>query len=60
MFDASSPAPGPALKIGTATLKWSNCNAAVLTYQIDTPVQSGVIPLQRVVLDNVALCEALQ
>ncbi len=60
VFDATEPAAGPAMKIGTATLKWSNCNAAVLTYQIDTPVLSGVIPLQRVVLDNVALCEALQ
>ena len=60
VFDASEPAAGPPVKIGTATIKWSSCNAATLTYQIDSPVLSGTIPLQRIALDNVALCKALQ
>ncbi len=60
VFDASDPVAGPAIKMGTATIRWSSCNAAILTYQIDSPVLSGMIPLQRIVLDNVALCEALQ
>jgi hypothetical protein len=42
------------------TIKWSGCNAAVLTYDITSPALSGEIPIERIVLDNVALCQALQ
>jgi hypothetical protein len=30
-----------------------------VTYDITEPAVSGVIPIQRIVEDNVALCEAL-
>jgi hypothetical protein len=57
VFDSPQPAvenqPG-----GTMTIKWNDCNSATLTYDIPSAGQ-GVIELERIVLDNVALCEAL-
>jgi len=44
---------------GTITIKWDSCTSATLTYDIPSAGQ-GEIPLQRIVNDNVALCEALQ
>ena len=60
VFDSSVPAPGEPVKNGTMTIKWSNCNAAVLTYEIDSPALMGEFPIERVVLDNVPWCEAFQ
>jgi len=60
VFDSAEPAPDAPVKIGTMTIKWSGCNAAVLTYDITAPALSGEIPIERIVLDNVALCQALQ
>jgi hypothetical protein len=57
VFDSPEPAvendPG-----GTITIKWNDCTSATLTYDIPSAGQ-GEIPLQRIVNDNVALCEAL-
>lgn len=60
VFDSSNPAPAAPVKIGTMTIKWSGCNAAIVSYVIDSPPLAGEFPIQRVVLDNVPLCEALQ
>jgi len=60
VFDSAEPAPDAPVKIGTMTIKWSGCNAAVLTYDITSPALAGEIPIERIVLDNVALCQALQ
>jgi len=60
IFDSSVPAPSPAAKIGTMTITWTDCNAAVLTYDLDSPVLMGEFPIQRVSLDNVPWCEAFQ
>ena len=43
---------------GTMTIKWNDCTSATLTYDIPSAGQ-GEIPLERIVNDNVALCEAL-
>jgi plastocyanin len=45
---------------GTALLHVANCNLAYLDYNIPSLGRSGVIPLQRVVRNNIALCKALQ
>jgi hypothetical protein len=46
--------------IGTATIKWTGCNAATLTYDIPSLELMGEIPIERIVLENVPLCEAGQ
>jgi len=57
VFDSPEP-PVENVQDGTMTIIWHNCNSATLTYDIPSAGQ-GEIPLQRIVTDNVALCEAL-
>lgn len=45
---------------GTVTVTFEGCNAATVTYDFPDPDVSGTVPVQRVVADNVTLCEALQ
>jgi glucose/arabinose dehydrogenase len=45
---------------GTIVIEFSDCNSGTLSYDIESANVQGVIPIERVVLDNVALCEALQ
>ncbi len=59
VFDSSEPQPDPALKIGTMTITWHDCENATLTYDIEPPAVMGTIELSRIVDDNVALCEVL-
>jgi len=58
VFDSPEPAvenaPG-----GTITIKWNSCTSATLTYDL-TSAGQGEIPLERIVNDNVTLCESLQ
>jgi plastocyanin len=60
VFDAAQP---PAVTdedpIGTITIVWTGCNAGMLSYELPGLGLSGDIPIERIVLDNVALCEAL-
>ena len=57
VFDSPEPAVEQAAS-GTMTITWHDCTSATLTYDIPSAGQ-GEIPLQRIVSDNVALCEAL-
>ena len=58
LFDAADPAPaaGPD---GTVTLQFTGCNAGTVSYDIPSIDQQGVIPIERISLDNVPLCETL-
>jgi hypothetical protein len=58
VFDSPDPVVPPPVQDGTMTIKWNDCTSATLTYDIPSAGQ-GEIPLQRIVEDNVALCEAL-
>ena len=58
VFDAGTPAPIPRLD-GTIVLEFSDCTAGTITYDIPSVDHQGVIPIQRITPDNVALCEAL-
>jgi len=58
VFDSPEPVVPAPVKDGTMTIKWNDCTSATLTYDIASAGQ-GEIPLQRIVNDNVALCEAL-
>ena len=59
VFDSTEPAVGPPVKDGTLTIHWTGCNSGIVSYDLASAGQ-GMIPIERIVLDNVALCEALQ
>lgn len=40
-------------------IRFSGCNAGVVTYDIPSVGVSGEVPIERIALDNVALCESL-
>ena len=44
---------------GTMVIEFADCTAGILNYTIPSLDLSGEIPIQRIVLDNVTLCEAL-
>ncbi len=49
----------PAGSDGTLTLTFKNCRSGMVEYDIPSIGAQGVIPLQRIVNDNVPLCDAL-
>lgn len=52
--------PVPVLEeIGSISLEFQHCNHGTATYDLPGISASGVMPIQRVALDNVALCETL-
>jgi hypothetical protein len=61
VFDSAEP---PAVTdqqgYGTMTVELLTCNEGRITYDIPSLALSGEIPIQRIVEDNVALCEALR
>lgn len=44
---------------GSMTVEFANCSEGLVSYEISSLDISGVIPIQRITPDNVALCEAL-
>jgi len=58
VFDSAEPAVTPA-KDGEIVLEFSGCNAGTVSYDLASVDRQGVIPIERVALDNVALCESL-
>ena len=59
VFDSADPPAGPPVKDGTMQLRFNGCNAGTVRYDIPSARQSGEIPIERIVLDNVAACEAV-
>jgi hypothetical protein len=58
VFD--SPEPEPVTEpYGEIMLEFSTCNAGTVTYDIPSVDRQGVIPIERIVLDNVPLCYVL-
>jgi glucose/arabinose dehydrogenase len=60
IFDSPLPAVGPPVKDGSMLITWRDCEAALVSYDIPSLGIAGDIPIERIVADNVALCEALQ
>jgi plastocyanin len=58
VFNAAQPAPtqGPD---GTIVLEFAGCNDAMVTYNITSAGVQGMIPIERIALDNVPACEIL-
>jgi plastocyanin len=60
VFDAAQPpAVTDPTPIGTITIVWTSCTAGTLSYDLPGLGLSGDIPIQRIVLANVPLCQAL-
>lgn len=60
VFDAvEPPAFNDGIGDGTMTVEFADCTEGLVTYDLVEPNVSGQIPIQRIVDDNVALCEAL-
>jgi hypothetical protein len=60
VFDsATPPTTTDQAGIGTLKLEFADCRNGLATYAIPSLGLSGQIPLQRIVDDNVARCEAL-
>jgi 6-phosphogluconolactonase (cycloisomerase 2 family) len=58
LFDMRPPAPTNR-RDGTLTIESSGCNSGTVTYDIPSIGRQGVIPIERIVTENVPLCEAL-
>jgi peptidyl-prolyl cis-trans isomerase A (cyclophilin A) len=58
VFDSAVPAPSQVTD-GTISLEFSDCENGTVTYDIPSINRQGVIPIKRIALDNVALCEQL-
>ena len=58
IFDSVEPEPTQE-PYGTIDIIWSDCENAVLSYDISSAGVSGDIPITRIALDNVPRCEAL-
>lgn len=59
-FDSAEPAAEVDTGgIGTMMIEFADCGDGLLTYEITTIERSGEIPIQRIVSDNVSLCESL-
>jgi len=58
VFDSSEPVPGNTPD-GTIVVGFDDCASGVVGYDITSINSQGEVPIQRVVSDNIALCESL-
>jgi hypothetical protein len=58
VFNATNPIPGQESD-GSIQVDFGGCNAATVTYDITSAGVSGEIPIERIALDNLPVCEAL-
>ena len=56
MFDSGSPMPTQVTD-GSMTLTFENCNDGMVEYNIPSIGRAGSIPIQRIGLDSVPICE---
>jgi YVTN family beta-propeller protein len=57
-FDSDVPVD-TSLDYGKIQLEFTSCNAGTITYRIPALSIEGVVPIERIVHDNIALCERL-
>jgi hypothetical protein len=58
IFDSAEPVPS-SQPDGTVVLEFSSCSRGTIKYDIDSIGWQGPVPIERIVLDNIPLCEAL-
>ena len=60
VFDSAEPAAATDLDgDGLLKLEFANCSEGLVSYEIISLGISGEIPIQRIVPDNISLCESL-
>jgi formylglycine-generating enzyme required for sulfatase activity len=60
VFDSAEPATSTDLDgDGILTLEFADCSEGLVSYEITSLGISGEIPIQRIVPDNISLCESL-
>ncbi len=59
VFNSAQPPVNPPVKDGTLQIRFNDCNDALVNYNIPSAQLTGEVPIQRIVLDNVKLCESL-
>ena len=62
LFDSDTPVErtDPAGSDGTITLTFEDCSSGVVDYDITSIDQQGSVPIQRIAIDNISLCEVLK
>ena len=55
----ASAAPVTNVADGTLIVEFSDCENGTITYNVPSMNRQGVMPIQRISLDNVGLCKAL-
>ncbi|MEM1411037.1 MAG: peptidylprolyl isomerase [Pseudomonadota bacterium] len=60
IFDASEPAVSNEVDYGTIVVTFQDCDTAVISYDFPDAGVMGEVTVERVVKDNIVLCEALQ
>jgi hypothetical protein len=58
VFDSDTPVPGQVMD-GTVSVEFDDCNTGMVVYDIASAGLYGLVPIERIALDNVAFCEAL-
>jgi cyclophilin family peptidyl-prolyl cis-trans isomerase len=58
VFDSGEPAPA-SREDGTMVVEFTDCTLGSVTFDIPSVDRQGVIPIQRLATDNVAMCEQL-
>jgi peptidyl-prolyl cis-trans isomerase A (cyclophilin A) len=58
IFDSGVPTPVSTAD-GTIMVEFADCKAGTVSYNIPSIDSQGIVPIQRVVADNIALCEEL-
>ena len=43
---------------GTITVTFTNCNSGTVEYDIESLALTGTVPIERIALDNVPICQA--
>lgn len=59
LFDRSEPKPTQVVD-GSILVQFNDCRSGLITFDLPAAGLSGKIPIQRVAVDNVSLCESLQ
>ena len=58
LFDMRPPIP-TVEQDGTLTIEFTDCNTGTVSYNIPSIGRQGVVPVERILLDNVPLCRSL-
>ena len=58
VFDSETPRP-ERYRDGEILLEFMTCNSGTVSYDIPSIDRQGVVPIQRITLDNVGLCSSM-